>query len=170
MAEQKRVIGEIRMSDLTGKCRMASRCSYSINNVSCGVEEKALEECPYLQVIGGNTKLVIEAMNAKENNSILTEKNIVIREENLRLKLALIGFIEQFYGWQISPEEADNYGIEYYKGEEKVDCFFHTFESAGEKAWRMLGLDKPIVGERELYKLEDSLRDELLKLKYKKEE
>lgn len=92
----------------------------------------------------------------------------ILKEENLRLKLALSSFVTQFYDWQISPEEAEKYNIKYDEGNEKVECYFHTFESAGERAWQMLGFDKPIIGDDEMWELEKSLRDELLNLKYNK--
>ena len=89
-------------------------------------------------------------------------------KENLRLKLALASMVCQFYDWRITPEEAKEYNVEFDEDDETVECYFHMFESAGEKAWDMLGLKNPIIGEREMWKLKDSLRDELLKMNYKK--
>lgn len=91
----------------------------------------------------------------------------ILKEENLRLKLALSSFITQFYDWRISPDEAKNYNIEHDEDDEEVECYFHMFESAGERAWQMLGFDKPIISERKMWELEKLLRDELLKFKYK---
>lgn len=89
-----------------------------------------------------------------------------LREENLRLKLALASMVVQFYNWRLSVEEADQYNIKYDEDDETVECYFHMFESAGERAWDMLGFDKPIISESEMWKLQDSLRDELLKIQY----
>ena len=90
-----------------------------------------------------------------------------LKEENLRLKMALALMIQQFYDWRIKPEEAKDYNIEYDEDDEYVQCYFHMFESAGEHAWDVLGLDRPIVGEKEMWNLTDKLRKELLELHYK---
>ena len=79
-----------------------------------------------------------------------------LKEENLRLKMALALMIQQFYDWRIKPEEAKDYNIEYDEDDEYVECYFHMFESAGEHAWDVLGLDKPIVGEKEMWNLTDN--------------
>jgi hypothetical protein len=87
-----------------------------------------------------------------------------LREENLRLKLALASMVQQFYDWRIKPEEASNYNIDYDPDDEYVNCYFHMFESAGERAWNMLGLKEPIVSETTMWDLTEKLRDELLEL------
>lgn len=88
------------------------------------------------------------------------------RKENLELKMALALMVQQFYSWRITPEEAEQYNIKYDKDDKYVECYFHTFESAGERAWRMLGLDNPIIGESEMWELTDNLRNKLLAIRY----
>ena len=53
--------------------------------------------------------------------------------------------IEQFYEWKITREEARKYNIKCNPENDCVNCYFHLFESAGEKAWQLLGLKNPIV-------------------------
>lgn len=43
--------------------------------------------------------------------------------------------------------------------------YFHMFQSAGEHAWRILGIKNDIISGQELYRIEDILRDELLQCK-----
>lgn len=87
-----------------------------------------------------------------------------LREENLRLKIALAHMIQQFYDWRIEPEEASKYNIEYDPDDEYVTCYFHMFESAGERAWNMLGLEEPIISETKMWDLTKKFREELLEL------
>lgn len=90
-----------------------------------------------------------------------------LKEENLRLKLALLSMIRQFYDHKITYEEADKYDIKYDETDEVdgfIQCYFHLFESSGERAWKMLGLTNVIVSEAELDGLENELRDRLLVL------
>lgn len=86
--------------------------------------------------------------------------NESLREENLELKMALVLMIQQFYEWVIDPEEADHHNIEYDKGEKYINCYFHRFESAGENAWKMLGLNHPIVSEKEMQELISKLEED----------
>ena len=44
-----------------------------------------------------------------------------LKEENLRLKMALALMIQQFYDWRIKPEEAKDYNIEYDEDDEYVE-------------------------------------------------
>lgn len=69
-----------------------------------------------------------------------------LQEENLRLKIALASMVRQFY-------------------DQPSGGYFHQFESAGERAWNMLGLENPIITEEELCKVEDDLREKLCKIK-----
>lgn len=89
---------------------------------------------------------------------------MALKEENLRLKIALSAMIEQFYSYRISKEEADDYNIKYNENDNDVECYFHLFESAGERAWNMLGFKKPIISKEELFELDEKLRTELLSL------
>lgn len=65
-----------------------------------------------------------------------------LEEENIKLKMALLNMIEQFYEWKITIEEARKYNIKCNPENDYVNCYFHLFESAGEKAWQLLGLKK----------------------------
>ena len=66
-----------------------------------------------------------------------------------------------------TPYEAVSYThLDVYKRQIKcnpendyVNCYFHLFESAGEKAWQLLGLKNPIVTVEDLWKLEKELRN-----------
>lgn len=94
-----------------------------------------------------------------------------LKEENLRLKLALLSMIRQFYDYKITHEEANKYNVQYDNEDELgeyIQCYFHMFESSGERAWRMLGLTDVVISESKLYKLENELRDRLLHLLSKK--
>lgn len=82
-----------------------------------------------------------------------------LEEENMKLKMALLNMIEQFYEWKITIEEARKYNIKCNPENDYVNCYFHLFESAGEKAWQLLGLKNPIVTVEDLWKLEKELRN-----------
>ena len=87
-----------------------------------------------------------------------------LKEENLRLKLALLDMVRQFYEYIIlTPKIAEKYNVKNYNVDE--DYYFHMFQSAGEHAWRILGIENDIISGQELYKIEDILRDELLQCK-----
>lgn len=86
-----------------------------------------------------------------------------LKEENLRLKLALLDMVRQFYGCILTPKIAEQYNVKNYNADE--DYYFHMFQSAGEHAWRILGIENGIISEQELYRIEDILRDELLQCK-----
>jgi hypothetical protein len=86
-----------------------------------------------------------------------------IQEENLRLKIALISMIEQFYQYTISVENAKKYNIIYENPEGLgYNCYFHMFESTGEKAWTILGFDKPIISVKEMDEIKKQLTKDLL--------
>lgn len=106
----------------------------------------------------------------EQKELIIKNNDLSLVEENLRLKLALVATVQQFYNYRITPEEAKEYNVFYDPDDEMVECYFHMFESAGESAWEMLGFHNPIVSEREMYKLTKSIKDELLKLHYNKSE
>lgn len=87
-----------------------------------------------------------------------------LKEENLRLKLALLDMVRQFYEYIIlTPEIAEKYNVKNYNVNE--DYYFHMFQSAGEHAWRILDIKNDIISGQELYRIEDILRDELLQCK-----
>lgn len=87
-----------------------------------------------------------------------------LKEENLRLKLALLDMVRQFYEYIILTQEiAEKYNVKNYNVNE--DYYFHMFQSAGEHAWRILGIKNDIISGQELYRIEDILRDELLQCK-----
>ena len=88
-----------------------------------------------------------------------------LEEENIKLKMALLNMIEQFYEWKITIEEARKYNIKCNPENDYVNCYFHLFESAGEKAWQLLGLKNPIVTVEDLWKLEKELRNKYKKCK-----
>lgn len=95
-----------------------------------------------------------------------------LKEENLRLKLALLSMIRQFYDYEITHEKANEYNVQYDEEDisgELIQCYFHMFESSGERAWKILGLTDAIISESKLYKLENELRDRLLHLISKRE-
>lgn len=95
-----------------------------------------------------------------------------LKEENLRLKLAVLSMIRQFYNYEITHEEANTYNVQYDKEDElgeSIQCYFHMFESSGERAWKILGLTDAIISESKLYKLENELIDRLLHLLSKRE-
>ncbi len=95
-----------------------------------------------------------------------------LKEENLRLKLALLSMIRQFYDYEITHEKANEYNVQYDEEDvsgEFIQCYFHMFESSGEHAWKILGLTDVIISESTLYKLENELRDRLLHLLSKRE-
>ena len=101
------------------------------------------------------------------SKEIYNTENNKLQEENLKLKMALALMVQQFYNWRIKSEEASYYDIDYDQDDDYITCYFHQFESAGEHAWKMLGLDKPIISEKEMWDLTDKLRDELLGTYYK---
>ena len=84
-----------------------------------------------------------------------------LKEETLRLKLALLDMVRQFYEC-ITPEIAEKY-VRNYDANEYY--YFHMFQSAGEHAWRILGIKNDIISGQELYRIEDVLRDDLLQCK-----
>jgi hypothetical protein len=86
-----------------------------------------------------------------------------LKEENLRLKLALLDMVRQFYECILTPKSAEKYNVKNYNVDE--DYYFHMFQSAGEHAWRILGIKNNIISGQELYRIEDILRDELLQCK-----
>lgn len=95
-----------------------------------------------------------------------------LKEENLRLKLTLLSMIRQFYNYKITHEEAHEHNVQHDEedvSDEFIQCYFHMFESSGERAWKMLGLENVIVSESKLNKLEDELKDRLLNLSSKRE-
>lgn len=96
-----------------------------------------------------------------------------LKEENLRLKLTLLSMIRQFYNYKITHEEANEYNVQYDEEDVSdgfIQCYFHLFESSGERAWKMLGLSNVIVSESELEELENELRERLLTLITKEKE
>lgn len=86
----------------------------------------------------------------------------------LQTKMALSYMIGQFYEYYISTEEAEKYGIEYDESDfvfnDKVECYFHKFENAGEYAWEVLEFNKPIISQDELFNKQNEIRQELLEL------
>lgn len=82
-----------------------------------------------------------------------------LKEENLRLKLALLDMVRQFYECGITPEIAEKYIKNYDVNE---DYYFHMFQSAGEHAWKILGINDCFISNQELYEIEEKLRTELL--------
>lgn len=82
-----------------------------------------------------------------------------LKEENLRLKLVILDMIRQFYEHGITPEIAEKY-IRNYNANE--DYYFHMFQSAGEHAWKILGINDCFISNQELYEIEEKLRTELL--------
>lgn len=81
-----------------------------------------------------------------------------LKEENLRLKLALLDMVRQFYECGI-PEIAEKYVRNYDANE---DYYFHMFQSAGEHAWKILKINDCFISNQELYEIEEKLRTELL--------
>lgn len=86
-----------------------------------------------------------------------------LKEENLRLKLALLAMVRQYYEYTLTPKRAEKYNVKNYNVDE--DYYFHMFKSAGEHAWRILGFTNDIISGQELYRIEDILKDELLQCK-----
>ena len=91
-----------------------------------------------------------------------------LQKENLRLKIALISMVRQFYDYHIKPEEASRYDIPYHDEDEYIECYFHMFESAGERAWKLLGFSSEIISETELSDTDERLRNQLLDLLHNK--
>lgn len=83
-----------------------------------------------------------------------------LKEENLRLKLALLDMVRQFYEYTVTPKIAEKYNIKNYDIDE--DYYFHMFQSAGEHAWKILGINNCFISNLELYEIEEKLRMELL--------
>ena len=86
-----------------------------------------------------------------------------LKEENIRLKLALLDMVRQFYEYALTPKIAEKYNVKNYNVDE--DYYFHMFQSAGEHAWRILGIKNDIISAQELYRIEDILINELLQCK-----
>lgn len=91
-----------------------------------------------------------------------------LQKENLQLKIALISMVRQFYDYHIKLEEASKYDISYDDEDEYIECYFHMFESAGERVWKMLGFENEIISETELCDMEEKLRNKLLNLSHNK--
>ncbi len=91
-----------------------------------------------------------------------------LQKENLRLKIALVSMVRQFYDYRIKSEEASRYDISYDEADEYIECYFHMFESAGERAWKLLGFQNEIVSKIELNNTDERLRNQLLDLLHNK--
>lgn len=63
----------------------------------------------------------------------------------------------------LHQKRAEKYNVKNYNVDE--DYYFHMFQSAGEHAWKILGIKNDIINGQELYRIEDVLRDELLQCK-----
>lgn len=118
-------------------------------------------------------KLIPEHTNEEyyELGTKLEEKEsdiVSLKDENLRLKIALTSIVRQFYDYRIKSEEASKYNIPYHDEDEYIECYFHMFESAGERVWKMLGFENEIISETELCDMEEKLRNKLLNLSHNK--
>ena len=97
---------------------------------------------------------------------------MTLKEENLRLKIALLDMALQHYEYRCDVEKAKKLGVAFDEEDEKdgyVNLVFHQFENAGEHAFKVLGIEKDAITTSKLWEIREGLVDKVLEIHYGKE-
>lgn len=100
-----------------------------------------------------------------------------LKEENLHLKISIAKFLCQFYERDFTIKALRDYGLgddldrfgytseNSYEDSDEVKCIYHLCEGAGETAFVVLGIEKDIILDDDLYEIERKMQEELLLLR-----
>ena len=100
-----------------------------------------------------------------------------LKEENLHLKISIAKFLFQFYESDYTIKELRDYGLgddldrlgytseNGYKDSDTVKCVYHLCQGAGERAFVVLGIEKDIILDSDLYQIQRKMQEELLLLR-----
>ena len=94
------------------------------------------------------------------------DKEIDYYKIYLNNALLIIDMIKKYYNHTISVNQAKKYNLNYVDLDEfddKVMTCFHEFEGAGESAWYLLGINKPIIARSEIDNIQNNIKKEIMK-------
>lgn len=80
--------------------------------------------------------------------------------------LLIIDMVKTYYNHTISVNQAKKYNLNYVDLDEfddRVMTCFHEFEGAGESAWYLLGINKPIIARSEIDNIQNNIKKEIMK-------
>lgn len=98
------------------------------------------------------------------------DENIDYKRLYLKNLLTISHLVRKFYKQDLSIEDAKRNNIEYNDFDEidgKVKTYHHIFESAGENAWNILGIEEDIITDSFLYNYDKKIEEQLLEMDLK---